>query len=73
MRPWNRRRGGAERGPGQQQRGWQRQDQLPQQTPAAPQDSQTPATHGLEGYFRSFAEAAGAPTAICTCEACNEL
>jgi len=35
MRPWNRRRGGAERGPGQQQRRWQRQDQLPQQTPAA--------------------------------------
>jgi Spy/CpxP family protein refolding chaperone len=44
MRPWNRRRGGAERGPWQQQGRWQRQDQLPQQTPAAPQDRQTPAT-----------------------------
>ncbi|MBV8134075.1 MAG: hypothetical protein JO121_00330 [Deltaproteobacteria bacterium] len=44
MRPWDRRRGGAERGPWQQQPRWQRQDQLPRQTPAAPQDSQTPAT-----------------------------
>jgi Spy/CpxP family protein refolding chaperone len=44
MRRWNRRRGGAERGPWHPQGRWQRQDQLPQQTPAAPQDSQTPAT-----------------------------
>jgi Spy/CpxP family protein refolding chaperone len=43
MRGWNRRRGGEERGPWQQQRRWQRQDRLQQQTPAAPQDSQTPA------------------------------
>jgi Spy/CpxP family protein refolding chaperone len=43
MRRWNRRSGGAERGPWQQRRSWQRQDQSPQQTPATPQDSQTPA------------------------------
>lgn len=43
MGRWNRRSGGAERGPWQQERRWQRQDQAPQQTPAAPQDSQTPA------------------------------
>jgi Spy/CpxP family protein refolding chaperone len=44
MRPWNRRCGGAERDPWQQQRRWQRQDQLPQQAPAGPQGSPTPAT-----------------------------
>jgi Spy/CpxP family protein refolding chaperone len=43
MRRWNRRRGGEERGPWQQQRRWQRQDQSPEQTPAAPQDSGTSA------------------------------
>ena len=43
MRGWNRRCGGAERGPWQEQPPWQRQDQLPPQKPADPQDSQTPA------------------------------
>ena len=44
MRRWHRPGGGAERGPWQQRRPWQRQNQSPQQTPTAPQDSQTPAT-----------------------------
>jgi Spy/CpxP family protein refolding chaperone len=44
MRRWNRRRGGGETVPWQQWRPWQRQNQSPEQTPAAPQDSQTPAT-----------------------------
>jgi Spy/CpxP family protein refolding chaperone len=48
MRGCNRPRGGAERGPWQEQRPWQRQDQLPQQTPAAPQDSRTPAAPNSE-------------------------
>ena len=43
MRLCNRPRGGAERGPWQEQRPWQRQDPLPLQTPAAPQDSRNPA------------------------------
>ena len=40
---WNRPRGGAERGPWEEKRRWQRQDPLPLQTPAAPQDSRNPA------------------------------
>jgi Spy/CpxP family protein refolding chaperone len=44
MRRWRRPGGGAERCPWQQRRPWQRQNQSPQQTPATPQDSQTPAT-----------------------------
>jgi Spy/CpxP family protein refolding chaperone len=42
MPGWNRPRGGAERSPWQEQRLWQRRDQLPKQTPAIPQDSRTP-------------------------------
>jgi Spy/CpxP family protein refolding chaperone len=41
MRRWNRR--GAQRSPWQQRRPPQRESEPPQQTPAAPQDSQTPA------------------------------
>ena len=48
MRGCNRPRGGAERSPWQEQRPWQRQDQLPQQTPAAPQDGRTPAAPNSE-------------------------
>jgi hypothetical protein len=48
MRGCNRPCGGAERGPWQEQRPWQRQGQLPQQTPAAPQDSRTPAVPNSE-------------------------
>jgi Spy/CpxP family protein refolding chaperone len=48
MRGCNRPRGGAERGPWRERRPWQRQDQLPQQTPAAPQDSRTPAAPNSE-------------------------
>jgi Spy/CpxP family protein refolding chaperone len=44
MRRWDRLRGGPESRPWQQSRPWQRQNQSPGQTPAAPQDSQTPAT-----------------------------
>jgi Spy/CpxP family protein refolding chaperone len=44
---WNRPRGGAERGPWEE-RPWQRQDQLPKQKPAAPQDSRTPAAPDSE-------------------------
>ena len=43
MGGWNCPCGGAERGPWQEQRPWQRQDQLPPQKPPGPQDSQTPA------------------------------
>jgi Spy/CpxP family protein refolding chaperone len=43
MRRWRRPGGGAERGSRRRWRPWQRQNQSPQQTPAAPQDSQTPA------------------------------
>ena len=48
MRGFNRPPGGAERGPWQEPRPWQRQDQLPQQTPAAPQDGRTPAAPNRE-------------------------
>jgi Spy/CpxP family protein refolding chaperone len=43
MRERNCPRGNAERGPWQEQRPWERQDQLPQQKPTGPQDNQTPA------------------------------
>jgi Spy/CpxP family protein refolding chaperone len=43
MRGWNRPPGGAERGPWEERRPWQRQDQLPPRVPAAPQDSESPA------------------------------
>jgi Spy/CpxP family protein refolding chaperone len=43
MRRWHRPGGGAERDPWQRWRPWQRQNQSPQQTPAAPQDGQAPA------------------------------
>jgi len=45
---WNCPRGGAERGPWEERRPWQRQDQLPKQKPAAPQNSQTPAAPDSE-------------------------
>ena len=48
MPGWNRPRGGAERGPWEERRPWQRQDQLPKQRPTAPQDSQTPAAPDSE-------------------------
>ena len=48
MHGWDRPRGGPERGPWREQRPWQRQDQLPPQTPAAPQDSRTPAAPNSE-------------------------
>src|ERR1700751_5223005 len=48
MPGWNRPRGGPERGPWEERRPWQRQDQLPKQKPAAPQDSQTPAAPNSE-------------------------
>jgi Spy/CpxP family protein refolding chaperone len=48
MRGCNCPRDGAERGPWQEQRPRQRQDQLPPQTPAAPPDSRTPAAPGSE-------------------------
>lgn len=48
MPGWNRPRGGAERGPWEDRRPWQRQDQLPKQKPAAPQNSQTPAAPDSE-------------------------
>ena len=41
---WNRSRGGPERGPWDERRPWQRQNQLPPQTPSAPQDNRNPAT-----------------------------
>lgn len=44
MRRWNRRGNDAEREPWEQRRPWQRQNQPPQQTPGAPQDSQAPAS-----------------------------
>jgi Spy/CpxP family protein refolding chaperone len=48
MPGWNRPRGGAERGPWEERRPWQRPDQLPKQTPAAPQDGRTPAAPDSE-------------------------
>lgn len=48
MHGWDRPRGGPETGPRREQRPWQRQDQLPPQTPADPQDSRTPTAPNSE-------------------------